>query len=244
MNICYDNSFWDEFEILMFDLDRLESTESDSKSIIDLLSIKKGESLIDVCCGFGRYSEAFADNGITVTGLDITKNYIDRAIKNRKNSKNPTYIEQDLLKFTTENKFDYAVNLYTSFGLLESEDDEIVGLKNIYDSLKSGGKYLIDTQGKELMCRDFEKNIWFESGGVKVLLEYSVINCFTTLHSRWLYYKDDKMHEHSFDTRIYTALELATLLDGVGFSKVEFYGDFSGAPYDMDAKRLIAVATK
>ena len=79
MNICYDNSFWDEFEILMFDLDRLESTDSDTKDIIKLLSVKKDESVIDVCCGFGRYSQAMANNGIKVTGIDITKSYIDRA---------------------------------------------------------------------------------------------------------------------------------------------------------------------
>ncbi len=56
MEICYDEAFWKEFEILMYDLDRVEKTEEDVDNITELLGIKKGESLLDVCCGFGRHS--------------------------------------------------------------------------------------------------------------------------------------------------------------------------------------------
>lgn len=244
MNICYDESFWEEFEILMYDRDRIENTDRDACNIIKLLGLKETDSLLDVCCGFGRNTHAFAKMGIKTTGIDITKYYLDRAKKESINKNNPQYILGDILKFKEIEKYDYAINMFTSFGLMESEDDEIIGLKNIYNALKPGGKYLIDIQGKELICRDFEKNIWFESGDIKVFLEYKIVNSFTRLNSRWLYYKDNNMHERSFDTRIYSALELATLVSGVGFETVEIYGDFLGNPYDMDAERLIVVGIK
>lgn len=244
MEICYDESFWEEFEILMYDRDRMDNTEADVKHIMSLLDIKKDDNLLDVCCGFGRNSKYFALNGIDTTGIDITKFYLDRAKQEAANIKNLNYIHGDILKFREKNRYDHAVNLYTSFGLLESEDDEITGIKNIYNSLKTGGKYLIDIQGKELICRDFEPNIWFESGGVKVLLEYTLEESFTLLKSRWLYYKDSTMHERTFNTRIYSALELATMLSGAGFISVEVYGDYEGNPYDINAKRLIVVGTK
>ncbi|MGL1894618.1 MAG: class I SAM-dependent methyltransferase [Spirochaetaceae bacterium] len=243
MEICYDESFWEEFEILMYDRDRIEQTASESLDLIKLLDIKKDDYLLDVCCGFGRFSNCLASKNINVTGVDITKYYLDRAKANN-NFSNLNFIQDDILKYRDENRYDFAINMYTSFGLLESEDDEIIALENVYHSLKDGGKYLIDTQGKELLLRDFEKNIWFESGGVKVMLEYQMIHSFTVLQSRWLYYKDNKMFEKSFDTRVYTALEMSTLLSGIGFKSVEIYGDFEGNPYDIDAKRLIVVATK
>ncbi|MBN2617967.1 MAG: class I SAM-dependent methyltransferase [Spirochaetales bacterium] len=244
MNICYDESFWEEFEILMFDRNRMSETETDVINIIKLLNIKKDSELLDVCCGFGRYSNFLAENKINVTGIDITKSYIDRAIKERTNSNNPNFIQDDILKLDIRNKYDFAINMFTSFGLLESEDDEITALNNVYNSLKSGGKYLIDIQGKELLCRDFEKYIWFESGDTKVFLEYEILESFTLLKSRWLYYKDNTMHERTFNTRIYSALELAAMVYGIGFKTVEIYGDLEGNEYNMNAKRLIVVGTK
>ena len=52
------------------------------------------------------------------------------------------------------------------------------------------------------------------------------------------------MHERSFNTRIYSALELAAMVSGVGFKTVEVYGDLEGNPYDINAKRLIVIGTK
>lgn len=244
MNICYDESFWKEFEILMYDRDRIENTARDVDRIIQLLNIKPEDKVLDVCCGFGRNSLCFAARDLDTTGIDITQYYLDRAKKDRTDSNNPTFILGDIIEFDEEEKYDIAVNMFTSFGLMESEDDEILGIENIYRSLKPGGKYLIDIQGKELLCRDFEKNIWFESGDTKVFLEYKILESFTLLSSRWLYYKDDIMHERTFNTRIYSALELAAMVAGVGFESVEIYGDFKGSPYDMDAERLIVVGIK
>lgn len=244
MDICYDESFWEDFEILMFDRDRMDNTKGDVKNIIDLLNIKPNDTILDVCCGFGRHSNLLAKEGFKVTGIDITEKYINRAKKGKESNNNPEFLHQDLLTYKKNDNFSFAINLFTSFGLLEDEEDEIKGLENVFASLKKGGKYLIDIQGKELLCRDYEKNIWFESGDVKVFLEYTILNSFTTLRSRWLYYKDNKMFEKSFDTRIYSALELATLLSSIGFEKVDIFGDLKGNPYDINAKRLIVVGTK
>jgi hypothetical protein len=50
--------------------------------------------------------------------------------------------------------------------------------------------------------------------------------------------------EIRFSHRIYSGLELAELLGRCGFAEVEIYGDLEGSPYDVKAKRLIAVARK
>lgn len=244
MNICYDESFWEEFEILMYDLDRLENTPDTVNDLIDLLGIKADSELIDVCCGFGRISKEVALKGINTTGIDITPYYLNRAIESCKDINNANFILGDITKFDKKEEYDFAVNMFTSFGLMETEEEELDGLVNIYNSLKPGGKYLIDTQGKELAIRDFEKNIWFESGGVKVLLEYDFLYSFTVLKSRWIYFKDNQMHERTFNTRMYTAVEMAQLMAEAGFEKVEIFGDFKGNPYNINSKRLIAVGTK
>ncbi len=244
MDVCYDENFWIEFEILMYDQDRIGNTKQDMIDVIELLELNRDDRILDLCCGFGRNSQVLADLGFKTTGIDITKQYLDRAITDRREPNNPEYILGDITKFVKPEYFNHVINMFTSFGLLENEEDEIKAISNVYNSLKKGGKYLIDIQGKELLIRDFEERIWFESGNVKAFYEYKILNCFTLLQSRWLYYKDSKMHERSFNTRIYSGVELATMLANVGFSTVEIFGDYKGNPYDINAKRLIAVATK
>ena len=46
------------------------------------------------------------------------------------------------------------------------------------------------------------------------------------------------------DHRIYSAAELKALLADCGFSAVTVYGALTGAPYDVNAQRLIALAVK
>jgi hypothetical protein len=56
--------------------------------------------------------------------------------------------------------------------------------------------------------------------------------------------KDGEWREVTVTTRQYSAAELGRLLPDAGFDRVDVYGDLRGAPYDMAAKRLIAVAHK
>ena len=58
------------------------------------------------------------------------------------------------------------------------------------------------------------------------------------------YIKGAERKEFSVNHRLYSAAELTALLLAGGFSAVETYGDIEGAPFDQNAKRLVAVATK
>ena len=51
-----------------------------------------------------------------------------------------------------------------------------------------------------------------------------------------------KRQEFVVSLRLHSAKELSDLLKACGFKQVDVFGDLSGAPYDQNAKRLIAVA--
>ena len=48
------------------------------------------------------------------------------------------------------------------------------------------------------------------------------------------------------DIRMYTALEIQELLNEVGFSKVEFYGQnkLPKMPYSVSSERMVVIATR
>ena len=115
-------------------------------------------------------------------------------------------------------------------------------LENVKKSLKDGGAFLIDTQGKETLALKFEERKWSEQGGAHLLQESRVVDDWAWVESRWILVRDGKQTEFTVRIRLYSATEMKAMLKSVGFEKVEVFGSLDGKPYDHQAERLVAVA--
>jgi len=96
-----DETFWKEFAPFMFDETRWMLAESEVDSIIAHTHLSPPAKVLDLCCGTGRHSLAFARRGFTVTGVDITRSYLDAAaivaaVVNYKDPKILAEISEDL----------------------------------------------------------------------------------------------------------------------------------------------------
>ncbi|GAI45550.1 unnamed protein product, partial [marine sediment metagenome] len=216
---------------------RWEQAPEEVENIISLLGIKKGKKILDLCCGVGRHSIEFARRGYHVTGVDITTEYLNQARrKARKVKVKIEFIKDDMRRFYRENSFDAVVNLFTSFGYFENQEDDYRVVQNIYDSLKKGGVFLVEIMGKEVLARIFQKRDWYEINGLIVLEERETDKNWEYIKSRWILIKGKNKKEFTITLRLYSALELMNLFKNVGFRKVKAYGDLAGAPYDHTAK--------
>jgi len=157
---------------------------------------------------------------------------------------NIEYIRADARDFKRPDFFDAAVNLYISFGYFSDQKDDLLVLRNVYESLKKGGSFIMETLGKEIAVRDFIEAEWFERAGCTVLTEYEALDSWTFLKNRWILINGGKRIEKVFVQRLYSASELRALLLEAGFEKVEIYGDWDESPYDRRAAKLIAVGRK
>jgi len=202
--------------------------------------------VLDLCCGFGRISAELARRGFSVTGVDITETYLQAAREEASyENLNIEYVNADARKFTRPGFFDAAVNLYISFGYFSEQKDDFSLLRNVYESLKDGGCFIIETLGKEIAVRDFlPEGEWFERGGYTVLTQYEALDSWALLKNRWILIKDEKRFEKTFTQRLYAASELKAMLLEAGFSKVEIYGDWDESPYNHRAVKLIVVGRK
>ncbi|RRJ31048.1 hypothetical protein [Halocatena pleomorpha] len=63
------------------------------------------------------------------------------------------------------------------------------------------------------------------------------------MENRWILVSDEEEREFTVSHRLYSAYELTTLSERVGFANVSVYGNLNGDPYDEDATRLVVVAT-
>jgi SAM-dependent methyltransferase len=240
-----EDSFWIKFAPVLFHQKRLEKTKEEVDNILSLLKIKPDASVLDLCCGPGRHSLELARMGFSVTGVDRTKIYLEKARKlAKKENLKAEFIQKDMRKFHKSNTFDVCINLFTSFGYFKEAKDDKKVLKNVFRSLKKKGVFLIDTMGKEVLARIFRERDWYEINGNIMLEERKVCQDWSWIQSRWILIKNGKKVEHQISLRLYSAAEFSSLLKECGFNSIDVYGDLVGAPYDHTAKRLVLVAHK
>lgn len=65
--------------------------------------------------------------------------------------------------FKREEDFHVVLNLFTSFGFFEDEEENIEVLKNVFESLRPEGKFILDVMGKEIIARIFKERDWHET---------------------------------------------------------------------------------
>ena len=236
--------FWQT--VPLFDREHLEAAPQEVEAIISMLGIEPPASVLDLCCGVGRHSLELARRGYRVTGVDRTAAYLETA-RQRASDEGLVveWIQADMREFVRPDAFDAAVNLFTSFGYFEDPAEDRQVVSNLTRSLKAGGALVMELMGKEVLARIFLPCDWTElADGTLFLQERKVRREWTWIENRWILIKDGQRREFEVSHRLYDGAGLKTLLLEADFRSVDLYGDLSGAPYDIDARRLVAVARK
>ncbi|MFN7952483.1 MAG: methyltransferase domain-containing protein [bacterium] len=243
-----DDSFWDTLAPFLFSVGRDDArTETEADALRELLAPTPGAAVLDMPCGTGRHSAAWAARGFAVTGVDRSPRYLALAGERAAaRGVSVTLEHADMRAFRRPATFELALNLFTSLGYFADPADDIRVLRNIHDSLVPGGRLVVETAGKEIFARTFRPRTWDQLPGTDQFLleEHSFAAGLEAVENRWIWIGGAERREFRFRLRIYSGAELAAALQAAGFAEVKLHGDLGGAPYDLDAKRLVAVATR
>ncbi|HEY6906511.1 MAG TPA: class I SAM-dependent methyltransferase, partial [Ignavibacteriaceae bacterium] len=123
--------------------------DADAEKLVNLIlenvKLDKNADIIDLACGAGRHSILFAERGFNVTAVDLSRNLLKIARRRAEDTgTNINFIHADLRESCITSKFDLAVNLFTSFGYFETDDENFSLFYNAYKLLKPGGYFVID----------------------------------------------------------------------------------------------------
>jgi SAM-dependent methyltransferase len=241
-----DEEFWNSFAPYFFTEERVEGTAAEVEKLVALLGIAPSAKMLDLCCGIGRHSIEFARLGYRVTAVDLTASFLTQARERAKREKvQVDFVQSDMRDFVRPGAFDAAVNLVTSFGYFEEQADDLKAARNLYESLKPGARLVVEMMGKEILARKFVPRRWeVAPDGTLLLMEHRLRSGWEWMEERFILIKDATRRELNFSYRVYSAAELGAVLRGGGFNTVEFFGSLAGAPYDHEAERLVALATK
>ncbi|MHB8064994.1 MAG: SAM-dependent methyltransferase [Ruminiclostridium sp.] len=140
----------------------VEDTENQVDFIVRTLELTGKERVLDLACGFGRHSLSLARRGFSVVGVDITKNYIDDAIREAKSTSLAVdFILSDIRDIKFNNEFDVVLNLADgAIGYLENDEENLKIFDVIAKALKPGGKHFMDICNAEHAEHYFPKRYW------------------------------------------------------------------------------------
>jgi len=219
-------------------------------NLIDKLNLSPGKKLLDLGCGPGLYSRRFAQEGISVTGIDISGYSLSYAREQaEKAGLDITYILSDYREPLGAVEFDAAVIIYKDYGVM-SYTDRITFLKNVNSSLRIGGKFALDVHSDKTWGNLKEKQDWYTSkNGFLRPHPHTVIN------KTWVYQDDkascdvsvvidDKITRYITWDTYFTPERITSELESAGFAVDGIMNSLEGIPYDGNDIQLAVFASK
>jgi SAM-dependent methyltransferase len=240
-----DEAFWKELYPYLFSQKVFQQAEEQVGQVLRLTGFQKG-AILDLSCGPGRFSVLLAKMGFRVTGVDLSAFLLGKAReKAAAAGVEVEWVRSDMRTFVRDKTFDLALSLFTSFGYFKDKKDDLRVLDNMFRSLKPGGTCLVDINGKERVSRLLEHTIAEKMEDGSLLVQRpEVFEDWTRLRNEWIIIKGERARTFRFDLTVYSGQELRELLERAGFVDINLYGSFKGAPYDSEAQRLIAKASR
>ena len=240
-----DDEFWEATYPFMFPAHTFEAAEHEAGQLMALSGCQSGR-LLDLCCGPGRHAVPFRKAGFNVTGVDRSQLLLDKArVYSAEHGAAIEWVKSDMRDFLRSDSFELAICMSTSFGFFEDASDNLRVLENVFESLRPSGCFVLDVMGKEKIARVFAPVGATEHPEAGTRFERrSVVDDWSKMDNTWTLLKDGVARDFHLRHWLYSGQELKAMLLEAGFPDVELVGDLSGAPYGLDASRLIAVARK
>lgn len=199
----------------------------------------RGDLVLDLACGAGRHAEALARRGARVIGLDLSAALLRRARTRGAGA----LVRGDMRCIgLATGRFDAVVNLFTSFGYFDTDEEHNAVTREVARVLAPGGFFVLDflnaDQVRAALVRRDERRI-----GDQMIIQERCI----TGDGRYVV-KTISMggQNRRFEERVrlFSRGELESMLLGAGLEIRAVYGDYDGGSHSPDAPRCILVASR
>ena len=221
-----------------------ERSQQQVEGVVKMVELEPPARILDLCCGFGRHTVPLARMGYRVMGLDLSPVLLAEARRAAQEAGVDVACHQsDMREIPWREEFDGCVMLGGSFGIFENEADNERVLQGVARALKPSGRFVLDAANRDSIVRDFKARDWQKRGDLLVCFENMFDPVAGAIHGIVRWRQGDNAGERHNWMRIYTATELAAVLQRAGLEPIAFYGGYDFSEFMMDT-RIIAVSQK
>ncbi len=207
-----------------------EETNNEVSMVETILNVQAPLKMLDIGCGTGRQSIEFAHKGYEVKGIDVAETYLKQATESAKvRNLNIEFRLERGSEIKERNTYDFAIAYYHTLGFMD-EVELNTHLKNIYNALKKGGKFLLRTAGPQIIPNIKQDKIrnWGEKNNKYILSEKYIEDGFRIEKCISIDTINDEIIEYKEKQRAFSLSDVINLLGHAGFSKIDCYKDLGG----------------
>lgn len=199
--------------------------------------------VLDVACGGGRHTAAFARAGVDTVGVDLSEFLLAEAVQRRGLAGRVVLGDMRSLPFR-DGALGGAMNMFTSFGYFDDEADDARALAEVARVLRPDARFLMDFANAASIGEVDVETTRRVEGGVRIEERRECAGRVLTKRVR-VVRPDGSDARYEERVRMYTAAELEALLAGVGLQVRARFGDYQAGAFDPSgSSRVILLAEK
>lgn len=225
--------------------------DEDARNLINLIQrnvhINTDDKVLDICCGAGRHSLELARRGFHVTGFDLSKFLISEAVKSYKNSPEKNlkvkFLIKDMRYFNFKGEFDMAVNVFTSFGYFDDDNENFKVIKNASDSVRKKGYFIFDYINADNLRKNVVPLSRNKYGNLYITQRREIKGDFVVKKIKISSGK--KNFEYEEKLKLYDYNTMKKVFEQHGLKAYSLFGDYYGNKYSKNnSQRMILFAQK
>lgn len=199
--------------------------------------------LLDVPSGNGRHALALAERGYRVTGVDLSAEFVAEA-RARAGGLPVDFVLADMRELPSEASFGGAYCLGNSFGYLAHEGTQQF-LAAVARALTPGARFVLHSGTiAECLLPSLVERREMRIQDVRMLSVSRYDAAASVLETAYTFSRGGEEQAGVARYHIYTAAELARMIEAAGLRVQARYGSFARAPFALGAPMLLLVANK
>ncbi|TQR42285.1 class I SAM-dependent methyltransferase [Paenibacillus popilliae] len=243
MKEWYERSFGRDYLVVYKHRD-FQGAAQEVHRMMKWLELPEAASVLDLCCGMGRHSLALAEAGYKVTGVDLSEVLLREAAKLDEEHV-VTFLAGDMRELPVEGAFDAVVNLFTSFGYFQADEDNGQVFHEIHRVLRPGGQFIIDFLNPSYVMQHLvpvserqDKGTWIQE---KRHIENGFVKKEITLTDEGT----GEQRHYEERVRLYELGDFHHMIEEAGLQMEKVYGGYDGSLYnEAVSSRLIMIGTR
>jgi SAM-dependent methyltransferase len=196
------------------------------------------QSILDFGCGTGLICNAFAELGHNVTGVDPARAMLDVARRKPFGAK-IEWVEASAQTFRMHKRFDLMIMTGHAFQVLLEDEDVSAAFESIRIHLAPGGKAVFESRNRAIdWASEWSREFVLNTPNGHVRESWRVFPMEKDrLEFESIYRFPHKTLVSKSELRFMSQTEIEAQLAAAGLAVESLFGDWSGAPFDVNASK-------
>lgn len=222
-----------------------EITREEVGFLVDCLQLAPGSRVLDVPCGDGRLALELAAQGIRVTGVDISAEFVEAARRGAgQRGLEVEFSRGDMRELPGTGEFDSAFCFGNSFGYLD-DGGNVEFLHAVGRALRLQGRFALSWgYAAESIFPNLKDRTEMEVAGFHFAEENRYEPQTGRVETRYTFRHDGRSETKLGTQRVYMLSELFRMLRDAGLEPIETFASTAKEPFRLASPVLLLVAER